>query len=43
MRSARYRTMESVTPIQQEIRQSDDDASDGVALLFAVVFGAVRR
>jgi len=40
--SARYSTMESTTVIQQEIRESDDGASGGVALRFAAIFDAVR-
>ncbi len=35
-------TMESATPIRQELRENDDDASDDVALLFAAIFGVVR-
>jgi hypothetical protein len=35
--------MESATPIRQELRETDDDASDDVALLFAAIFGVVRR
>jgi len=34
--------MDSATAIQQEIRESGDDASDGAALQFAAIFGAVR-
>lgn len=34
--------MESATPIRQELRENDDDASGDVALLFAAIFGAVR-
>jgi len=34
--------MESATPIRQELRENDDDASDDVALLFAAIFGVVR-
>ncbi len=35
-------TMESATPIRQDLRENADDASDGVALLFAAIFGVVR-
>jgi len=42
---ARYSTWEttvSATPIRLHLRENADDASDGVALLFAAIFGVVR-
>ena len=35
-------TMESATPIRQELPENGDDASDDVALLFAAIFAVVR-